>query len=79
MRIMSVKLKLLKPVKKQTRLAKKLQEKTHYVGFHMPIHLYKHLQNVSAEQRRSLSAEILVRLEDSAEPEGYERDISLAQ
>lgn len=76
---MSVKLKLLKPVKKQTRVAKKLQEKTHYVGFHMPIHLYKHLQNASAEQRRSLSAEILVRLEDSAEPEGYERDISLAQ
>lgn len=76
---MSVKLKLLKPVKKQTRLAKKLQEKTHYVGFHMPIHLYKHLQNASSEQRRSLSAEILVRLEDSAEPEGYERNLDLAQ
>ena len=71
-------IKLFKPAKKQTKLAKKLQEKTHYVGLHMPLPLHKHLTNSSAEQRRSLSAEILCRLEASAEPEGYERDIALA-
>jgi len=76
---MPVKLKIYKPAKKQTKLAKKLQEKTHYVGFHMPIHLYKHLTNASATERRSLSAEILCRLESTAEPEGYERDVALAQ
>lgn len=76
---MPVKLKIYKPAKKQTKLAKKLQEKTHYVGFHMPINLYKHLTKASAEQRRSLSAEILCRLESSAEFEGYERDLKLAQ
>ena len=72
-------IKLFKPAKKQTKLSKKLQEKTHYVGFHMPINLYKHLANASATERRSLSAEILCRLESSSEPEGYERDIALAQ
>ena len=45
----------------------------------MPINLYKHLANASATERRSLSAEILCRLESSSEPEGYERDIALAQ
>lgn len=72
-------IKLFKPAKKQTKLAKKLQEKTHYVGLRMPVDLHKHLTNASAEQRRSLGAEILCRLESSAEIEGYERTLELAQ
>lgn len=62
--------------KKKTQVAKKLQEKTHYVGFQMPIRLYKHYQKASAINRRSFSAEIICGLEDAAIVDGYERDLA---
>jgi hypothetical protein len=66
------------PVKKRNMsVAKKLQEPTHYVGFQMPVALYKHYQRACAENRRSFSSEIICTLEGRAEKEGYERDINV--
>lgn len=62
--------------KKKTSVAKKLQEKTHYVGFQMPINLYKHYLKASAINRRSLSAEMICAMEDVAIVDGYERDLA---
>ena len=63
-------------VKKQTQLSKKLQEKTHYVGFRMPLNLHQHLTKQAARNRRSFSAEIICKLEYMSEEEGYSRDLA---
>ena len=63
-------------VKKQTHLSKKLQEKTHYVGFRMPLNLHQHLTKQAARNRRSFSAEIICKLEYMSEEEGYSRDLA---
>jgi len=66
----------MKTEKRKTVVAKKLQEKTHYVGFQMPVNLYKHYQKASSINRRSFSAEIICALEDAAIIDGYERDLA---